>query len=39
MNVFYICKRYPDETKIMYFMIKDKNVFDKYMTIWEKVSI
>ena len=22
----------------MYFMIKDENVFDKYMTIWEKVS-
>ena len=22
----------------MYFMIKDENIFDKYMTIWEKVS-
>ena len=22
----------------MYFMIKDENFFDKYMTIWEKVS-
>ena len=22
----------------MYFMIKDDNIFDKYMTIWEKVS-
>ena len=31
-------KRYFDETKWMYFMIKDENVLDKYMTIWEKVS-
>ena len=22
----------------MYFMIKDENIFDKYLTIWEKVS-
>ena len=31
-------KRYSDKTKCMYFMIKDEKVFDKYMTIWEKVS-
>ena len=33
-----IYKRYFDKTKCMYFMIKDENFFDKYMTIWEKVS-
>ena len=31
-----IYKRYQDETKCMYFMIKFENVFDKYMTIWDK---
>ena len=33
-----IYKRYSDKTSCMCFIIKDKNVFDKYMTIWEKVS-
>ena len=32
-----ICKRYSDKTKCMYFMIKDENIFDKYMTICGKV--
>ena len=27
-----------DETKCMYFMIKEVKNFDKYMEIWEKVS-
>ena len=31
-------KRYSDKTKYMYFMIEDKKNFDKYMTIWEKLS-
>ena len=31
-------KRYSDKTKCIYFMIKDVNKFDKYMTVWEKVS-
>ena len=30
-----VYKRYSDKT--MYFMIKEKK-FEKYMTIWEKVS-
>ena len=33
-----IYKRYSDKTKCMYFMTKDENSFDKYMTIWGKVS-
>ena len=33
-----IYQGYSDKTKCMYFMIKDENFFDKYMTIWEKVS-
>ena len=33
-----IYKRYSDKTKYMYFKIKDEKPFDKYMTIWEKVS-
>ena len=33
-----IYKRYSDKTKCMCFMIKDEKNFDKYMTIWEKVS-
>ena len=33
-----IYKRYSDKTNCMCFIIKDKNIFDKYMTIWEKVS-
>ena len=33
-----ICKRYSDKTKCLYFMIKDENIFDKYMTIWGKVG-
>ena len=31
-------ERYSDKTKCMYFMINDEKNFDKYMTIWEKVS-
>ena len=31
-------KRYSDKTKCMYFMTKDEKVFNKYMTIREKVS-
>ena len=33
-----IYKRYSDKTEWMYLMLKDDNFFDKYMTIWEKVS-
>ena len=33
-----IDKRFSDETKCMYFIIKDENFFDKYITIWKKVS-
>ena len=33
-----IDKRFSDETKCMYFMIKDEIFFDKYITIWKKVS-
>ena len=29
-----IYKRYSDETKCMYFMIKDRKIFDKYVIIW-----
>ena len=32
-----ISKKYSDNIKCMYFMIKDKKI-DKYMTIWEKLS-
>ena len=31
-------KRYSDKTKYMYFMIEDEKFFNKYMTIWGKVS-
>ena len=33
-----IYKRYFFEAKFIYFMIKDKTFFDKYMKIWEKVT-
>ena len=33
-----IYKRYFDKTKCMYFMMKDKKKFDKYMAVWKKVS-
>ena len=33
-----IYKRYSDKIKCMYFFIKVENIFDKYMTVWEKVS-
>ena len=35
-----IYERYSDKTNRMrmYFMIKDENIFDKYMTLCEKVS-
>ena len=32
-----IYKKHFDKTKCLYFMIKEENVFDKYMEIWEKV--
>ena len=32
-----IYKRYSDKTKCMYFIVKDKKNFDKYVTIWENV--
>ena len=28
-----------DETECMYFMIKQENVLDKFMEIWEKLAI
>ena len=35
MHIFFpemsIYKRYSDKTKCMYFMIKDKTIFDKYV--------
>ena len=33
-----ICKRHSEKTERMYFMIKNKNIFDKYLIIWDKVS-
>ena len=33
-----VYKRYSDKIKCMCIMIKDEKLFDKYMTIWEKVS-
>ena len=33
-----ICEIYSEITKCVYFMIKDENIFDKYITIWRKVS-
>ena len=33
-----IYKRYINQAKCMYFMIKDEKTFHKYMTIWEKVN-
>ena len=30
-------KRYFNKSKCMYFIIKDEKIFDKYMTVWEKV--
>ena len=33
-----IYKRCFNNTKYMYFMIKDEFFFDKYMKFWEKVS-
>ena len=35
MSIF---KRYSDKTKCVHFTIEDEKKFDKYMTIWEKVS-
>ena len=29
---------YSDKTKCMSFMIKNRKIFEKYMTLWEKVS-
>ena len=34
----YIYRRDFDETKCMYFLIKEVKVFDKYNEIWGKVS-
>ena len=33
-----IYNRYFDQTKCMYFVIKDEKLFDHYVKIWEKVS-
>ena len=33
-----IYKRYSDKTKYMCFIIKGENIFNKYMTVWEKVG-
>ena len=33
-----IYKRYSDKTKYIYFIIKDENIFDRYMKIWENVT-
>ena len=33
-----VYKIYSDKIKRMYFLIKDENFFDKYMTVWEKAS-
>ena len=33
-----VYKRYSDKAECMYFMIKDENFFDKYTTVWGKVS-
>ena len=33
-----IYKRYSDNTKCIFFVIKDENFFDKYMAILEKFS-
>ena len=33
-----IYKRHSDKTKCVYSMIKNEKKFDKYMTVWEKVS-
>ena len=35
MSIYQI---YSDKTKCMYFIIKDENILDKCMKIWEKVS-
>ena len=35
MNIY---KIYSDKTKYMYFMIKDENFFDKYMTVWDIIK-
>ena len=34
-----ISKRYSDKTKCMQFLIKNGKCFDKYMAIWEKVTM
>ena len=31
-------QRYSDETKCMYFIIKDEKNFDEYMAVWERLS-
>ena len=31
-------ERYSDETKCMYFIIKDEKNFDEYMAVWERLS-
>ena len=36
MSIF---TRYSDQTKCMYFMLKNENNFDKYMIICEKLPI
>ena len=33
-----VYKRYSDNAECMYFMMKDEKIFDKYTTVWDKVS-
>ena len=33
-----IYKRCSDKTKCIYFIIRDENIFDRYMKIWENVT-
>ena len=32
-------RRYFDESKDMYFLMKDDELFEKYIEIWEKLEI
>ena len=31
-------KRYDGQTKLMYFLIENNNLLEKYKTIWDKVG-
>ena len=32
-----LCKSYEGQTKLMYFLIEDDRLLEKYNTIWDKV--